>query len=259
MMAIQLSIIIAAYSELDSLNQTIDQLLISFADVPIEIIIIAHPNSGNACLENGRRLEQTIPCARFDIQKQLPGQGFAYRQGIDLSEGNFIMLMNADLETDPRDARPLYNAIIQNECDLVVASRWCKGAHFDAVSYGQGKIVLNFIFQQIFRCIFNTHITDLTFCYKIARANIFKTLRWQGTQHEFALETTLVPITLGLRVTEIPTSWRGRKEGVSHFKFLRNVRHVRLALCVAYYRLLGCLSEKYDFPCLAFISTNIIR
>jgi glycosyltransferase involved in cell wall biosynthesis len=241
------SIIIPVFSELDSLNQTVDQLLAGFADTPIEIIIIAHPNSGKACLENGQRLIEANACVYFDIQERLPGQGLAYRQAIDMSNGRFILLMNADLETDPSDARTLYDAISRNNDDLVIASRWCKGAFFEASSYGRGKIILNFLFQRICALMFKTHITDFSFCYKIARTDIFKTLQWVGTQHEFALESTLVPIALGMHVTEIPTSWRGREEGVSHFNFLSNVKHVRLALRIACYKILGRLSVKYGF------------
>lgn len=242
------SIIIAVYSELDTLNETVAQLLQYFADLPIEIIIVAHPNSGEACLHNGRALAEGHPCITFDIQKFLPGQGFAYRQAIEQSNGYYIMLMNADLETAPKDARTLYNAITQGQHDMVIASRWAKGAEFDAASYGYGKIMLNFLFQRLFSLIFNTPITDLSFCYKIGRAELFKKLCWVGTQHEFALETSLVPIALGMRVTEIPTSWRRRREGISHFNFCRNIRHVKLAMHIATAKFFRHLPADYGWP-----------
>jgi glycosyltransferase involved in cell wall biosynthesis len=245
MALVEVSIIIPVFSELDSVNQTVEQLLSSFNGLPIEIIIIAHPKSKPDCLQNCSRLAGTIPSVQFQIQKQLPGQGLAYRQAIELCQGRFIMLMNADLETHPPDARRLYDAITQQNYDVVVASRWCKGAVFDAKTYGRFKIILNYVFQRIFAAIFFTSITDLSFCYKIARADIYKSLRWTGTQHEFALETTLVPIALGMRVGQIPTTWRRRSEGASNFNFWRSIRHVKLALAIIRSKVSGVLADTY--------------
>ena len=243
----EVSIIIPVFSEVDSVTQTVGQVVASFADVPIEIIIIAHPRSAPESLDNCRRLAETFDCVQFQLQTLLPGQGLAYRQAIDLSHGRFILFMNADLETHPPDARPLYDAIVKGGEDIVIASRWCPGANFDSVSYGKIKIVLNFLFQRMFALLFGTPITDLTFCYKIARAELFKGVEWKGTQHEFSLETTLLPIVLGLRVREIPTTWRARREGKSNFSFWACRRHFRLALQIAFYTLTGRIRTVYPY------------
>jgi dolichol-phosphate mannosyltransferase len=153
--------------------------------------------------------------------------------------------MNADLETNPSHVALLIDSVLKNDADMVVASRWAKGAHFDLKSYGYTKALLNYVFQFFFRSILRMEITDLTFCFKIAKSKMLKNIRWRGERHEFAMETTVVPILMGFRVKEIPTSWVARSEGVSNYAFKRNIRHLSLILVIIFDCMRGRLREVY--------------
>ncbi|MGH7197354.1 MAG: hypothetical protein ACREH5_01260, partial [Candidatus Omnitrophota bacterium] len=130
--------------------------------------------------------------------------------------------------------------VIQNDSlDLVVASRWAKGGSIDVRGYGLLNYGLASLFQRIFMAVLGTTVSDLTFCYKIGSARLFKSIAWEGTGHELAMETTMKPILMGYRVAQIPTRWAARREGRSNHKFRRNLRHLALALklCAARGRL----------------------
>ena len=100
----------------------------------------------------------------------------------------------------------------------------CPAAGF--VGYSRLKYYLNWCFQQLFRWLFWTPLHDLTYGFKLIRAELVHGIDWQGTLHEIACETTLKPVRLGVSVAEVPSKWTARTQGVSKNTFWRNFRYV---------------------------------
>ncbi len=226
------SVLIPVYSEAESLRQTVLRTLENLGERTKEVWLLVHRDSVPECWEVCRALESADPRVKVHTQERYPGQGYAYREGIALAEGELILMMNADLETEPSHALRLVQAIDGGEADLVIASRWAPGSHFDRRSYGPFKKIANWIVQRFFQVVFKIKVNDLTFAYKIARAEVFKKTVWTGTGHEFAFESTIKPAILGYRLDQVPTSWVGRNEGASHQPLKRNLRHPILGLCL---------------------------
>jgi hypothetical protein len=112
--------------------------------------------------------------------------------------------------------------------DIVAASRWIKGGGFEG--YSHKKLVLNYIFQKIFRILYNTKLTDLTFAYRLYRKPVLEGIVWQELKHPFLLECLLKPMRCGARVAEIPCKWRARTEGTSANMFAETFKYLRIAL-----------------------------
>ena len=74
------------------------------------------------------------------------GKGFSIREGIKKSKGDIILIQD-DLEYDPRDYNKLLNPIIDNKADVVYGSRFSsseeKEFYFLAFFWKQ---IINFIF-----------------------------------------------------------------------------------------------------------------
>ncbi len=81
----------------------------------------------------------------------------------------------------------------------------------------------------MFRVLYGTPLTDLTYGFRIFKIEWVKNIAWQELRHPFLLETILKPLRLGARVAEIPTVWRTRNEGISHNTFLQNFVYFRTA------------------------------
>jgi len=246
----KVSFLIPVVSEVQSLKETIRLIDETCQGYIHEILLLMHQRAAPAC----RRLCQELSKSRNDVilheQKRYPGQGYAFREGLEIASGSHILMMNADLETEPRDAIRLVQTMEKKSADLVVASRWGKGAAFDRKGYGSFKILLNWLFQRFFGMLFSTPISDLTFGYKIARSDLFRSIRWEGTGHEFSMETTVKPIVMKCQVEQIPTSWVARSEGVSSQKYFRNLRHVMLAFKIFFRSIFQEKTqyEKVQFP-----------
>jgi len=168
------------------------------------------------------------PRVRILIQKKNPGIGWACREGMQAATGNYITLMAADLETEPAAVDRMVDAILETGCDGVITNRWLPGGGF--TNYDPVKYVLNWIFQKLFMALFWTEISDLTYGFKTLSKKVTDSIEWEGTLHEFFIESTIKPIKRGYRLKQIPSVWIGRTEGRSANTFLRNFRYVKMAL-----------------------------
>ena len=136
--------------------------------------------------------------------------------------------MASDLETDPKLIPAFVEVMQTGRWDIVAGSRWIKGGGFEG--YSRVKLALNYIFQKMFRILYNTKMTDLTFAYRLYRKPVLEGFIWEELKHPFLLECLLKPLRCGARVTEIPCKWRARTEGTSANMFVETFKYLRVAL-----------------------------
>ncbi len=224
---IQLSIVVTVFSETFSIRETVDILLARDRGYIKEIILLVSPRASEESMSICRECAEKDPRIGILVQKNNPGIGWAYREGMQAATGNYVALMAADLETEPAAVDRMVEKILETGCDGVIANRWLPGGGF--TNYDPIKYVLNWIFQEFFKALFWTKLGDLTFGFKILSKQIADSIHWEGTLHEICIETTVKPIKHGYRLEQIPSVWVGRKEGRSVNTFFRNFRYVKMA------------------------------
>ena len=224
---IQLSIVVTVFTETFSIRETVEILLGRDRGYIREIILLISPRASEEAFAVCRECAESDPRVKIQVQKNNPGIGWAYREGMQAATGNFVALMSADLETEPAAVDRMVDKILQTGCDGVIANRWLPGGGF--TNYDPIKLVLNWIFQKMFMLLFWTNIGDLTFGFKILSKKVTDSIEWQGTLHEICIETTVKPIQRGFRIKQIPSVWVGRREGRSVNTFFKNFRYVRMA------------------------------
>src|ERR1017187_2834547 len=74
----KVSVLIPVYSEVGSVEQTVNLVLAGLGKSVEEILLLVHRSSIPACLELCHRLEEGDPRVRVLLQKEYPGQGYAY-------------------------------------------------------------------------------------------------------------------------------------------------------------------------------------
>ena len=225
---IRLTVVVTVYSETFSVKETVERLLASNRGYILEILLVVAPRPSKESFAVCRDLEKKYPCIKVHVQERTPGVGWAYREGMTLAKGNYIALMSGDLETEPEAVDRMVKKIEETGADCVTASRWLHGGGF--VNYDKTKLVLNWMFQKLFRILYRTKLTDLTYGFKILKKEVAKCIEWEGTLHEIFIETTVKPLKAGFVFEEVPSVWIGRKEGVSKNTFWKNFRYIRLAI-----------------------------
>lgn len=223
----KISALVAVYSETDLLVATLDRLKKSLGPLLHEFLIIASPKSNKECLDLCKRLAQTDPLVRTYMQSDNPGIGWAYRELIPHMTGTHGLILSSDLETNPDDAALMAQTAQETGADIVCASRWLRSGSF--TGYDPIKLVLNYGYNLIFRTLYGIQIHDITFGYRLMKAEVLRDVNWEYGRHEFCAEALLKPVRLGYKAVEVPTRWVKRPEGESKNTFMRNFKFASAA------------------------------
>jgi glycosyl transferase family 87/glycosyl transferase family 2 len=226
----RISAVLPVYSETDSVRHVVEGLLRELGPRLEEILIIQSPRSSDESRAICRELAETYPQVQVHVQQNNPGLGHAVREGFARVRGNVVLNIDSDGEMELETVSRLLAEMGRGDFALVAASRWSRGGGF--TGYGGLKFYLNWCFQQVFRWLFWTPLHDLTYGFKAMRAELVHGIAWEGTLHEIACETTLKPVRLGVRVSEVPSRWTARVQGKSKNTFWRNFRYVRMAWAI---------------------------
>jgi glycosyltransferase involved in cell wall biosynthesis len=221
------SVIIPVMDETTSLKKTVEIVMDENAPAIHEIICVTSKFSTPAALTACQELAGRWPGIVLVKQQQRAYLGGALQDAFSWATGSHILLMASDLETPPHNAKDLI-AESRKGWDIVATTRWTGGGGFRG--YNPAKYVLNWVFQRIIGALYHTNLTDLTFGYRIYRADVLRDHDWQELRHPFLLECLLRPLRRGARAIEIPVFWEPRREGESHNPFWRNFLYFRIAL-----------------------------
>jgi dolichol-phosphate mannosyltransferase len=224
----RVGVVLPVYSETDSVREVVADLTRILGERLEEILVVISPRSGEESRGVCEDLARADPRVRVHVQVENPGLGRAVREGYERVRGNLVLNMDSDGEMESDTVRRMVEEMESGGYDLVLASRWARGGGFRG--YSRAKLVLNWGFQQLFRLLYRTRLSDLTYGYKLMRAEIARGIRWEGTLHEIACETSLAPLREGFRASQVPTVWTVRAQGVTKNKFSRNFRYVSTAV-----------------------------
>lgn len=144
------------------------------------------------------------------------GVGLAYREGFArvVASGLYshVLMYDGDGDMDPRAIPEMIDAA-RDGYDLVVASRWADGGGFRG--YEPRKLAVNFLGNLAFKLALRTQLRDLTFGFKLLSVPLLSRLVLEEEGHGIYAETTMLPVAMGAKCCEVPTVWRGRRDGVA--------------------------------------------
>lgn len=224
------SILIPAMDETYSLAETVNVILetCSPQDIAEIIIIVADKTSPDTINTANNLIAKYNDRAKIYIHAQkLPFAGGAVREGINLAKGSHLVMMSADLETDPHLIREFIEQSRMNPEKIITAARWKHGGGFKG--YNKIKLLCNYIFEKAIAIFYFTSLSDLTYAYRLFPSKLMKNIRWEELKHPFFLETALKPLRLGVKFVEVPAKWQARTEGESVNSFFANFKYFRTA------------------------------
>ena len=216
----RVTILLPVMDETESLAQTVEIIEQECGADILEYLFLVCDRTKQNSIDICNRFTATNPNRFMLVKQNLPFLGGAVRDGFRAAQGSHVVMMASDLETNPHDVKEMIRLVKKKPNAIVTASRWVSGVQFEG--YSPVKLVANFMFQQIFRALFFTRLSDLTYGYRIFPTCLVQSIRWEGFRHDFLFETLIKPLRLGVEVIEIPTRWHARIEGQSRNSFFRN-------------------------------------
>ena len=232
------SILVAAINETFSLRETVETVerTCDTADLR-EFLLLLHPDKTTPeCRAVAESLvaESAGKTPVRIVYQTLPFAGGAYRSSFPEAKGSHAVMISADLETPPELVCRMIEIAKGNPQGIVTASRWMKGGSFSG--YNKVKQVCNAVFEKLMSAIFLTRLNDLTFGYRLFPTALLRAIAWKELRHPFFLETSVVPLRLGIQFTQIPANWKPRPEGDSQNSFFANFRYFKTAFRVRFSR-----------------------
>ena len=205
----KLSVVIPVYNEASTLAQVVERVI----EVEVEKeILIVDDGSTDGTWEVIQRLAARWP----DVVKPLRhernrGKGAALRTAVPHVTGDVVITQDADLEYDPADYPRLLAPFASPEVQVVYGSRNLRRNPRSSWTFYWGGRLLSWLVN----LLYGARITDEATGYKAFRADLFRSLRWKADGFEFCPEVTARILRRGIRIVEVPISYRprSREEG----------------------------------------------
>ena len=207
----KLSVIIPIYNEFKTLEEILKRI-INQTHIEKEIILIDDFSTDGSRELIKNKLKSKVQKIRLNEKNY--GKGYSVRQGIEIAEGDIILIQDADLEYDPNEYQLLLQPILDGYADVVYGSRFVGGRPHRMLFFFHsiGNHILTFL-SNVFS---NLNLSDMETCYKLFRADIIKQLYLKECRFGFEPEVTAkISRIKDIRIYEVGISYYGRtyKEG----------------------------------------------
>ncbi len=216
-----LSVIIPVYNEEKTVLEMIERVR-HCGVAQLQIIVV------NDCSSDGTRQRLDSLPASDDLtiihHEINQGKGAAIRSAQSLVKGDAVVIQDADLEYSPTEFARMLPFIAEDKADAVFGSRYSGSTTLvDTFWHYYG----NRIITGFFNLVANRHLTDMETCYKMIRADLFKSIKLTSKRFGFEPEVSAKLIKKGARIYEIPIEYAPRlgeqgkkigwKDGVAAF------------------------------------------
>lgn len=203
----KISIIIPCYNEINTIDKILDKVIAQSKFVK-EIIVI-----DDFSFDGTREYLQNKGKSKIDklvLNEKNYGKGYSLRKGIEISDGDIILIQDADLEYDPIDYDKIINPILSGNADVVYGSRFI-GSDEKRVLYFWHSMG-NFILTLLSNMFSNLNLTDMENCYKVFKSDIIKNIKLKENRFGFEPEITAkISKIKNLKIYEVGVKYYGRK------------------------------------------------
>jgi dolichol-phosphate mannosyltransferase len=211
---VKLSIVIPAHNEAGSIVETVTGIATTLHDHAIDFeLLIVDDASTDRTAALVAELGAQDPRIRCVCSPNPPGFGFAVRAGLDLFEGDAVVIAMADASDDPNDI-VAYHRILESGTDCAFGSRFVRGSLVH--DYPRVKLVLNRIVNTGIRVLFRHRYNDTTNAFKGYRREVIETVQPLLSNHfNLTVELPLKAVVRGHDFQVVPISWTNRTSGTS--------------------------------------------
>jgi dolichol-phosphate hexosyltransferase len=205
---VKLSIIMPVYNEESRLADALKQAL--NVDYPCETeLVVVDDGSRDGTREILERLDDVR--ATVVIHERNMGKGAAIVTAVSAATGDYVVILDADLEYDPQDIPRLLEPVLDGRAEVVYGSRTF-GSHS---SFSFWYVLGNKTVTTAANVLYNCYLSDLETCFKLMPAWLYRSLNIRSRGFGMEAEVTGKLLRNGYRPYEVPITYsaRSRQEG----------------------------------------------
>ena len=213
-----LSLVVPVYNEKDNLPLLMDAIEAALSSIgKTWEVVFVDDGSKDGSLDVLTELAEKHPeNVRVVVFRRNFGQTAAIAAGIDHSEGDIIVLLDADMQNDPADI-PMLLAKLDEGYDLV--SGWRKDRKDNRFT----RTIPSNMANGLISWATGVHLHDYGCTLKAYRRQALEGFRLYGEMHRF------IPVfahSVGAKIAELPVRHHPRKFGVAKYGLERTVKVV---------------------------------
>lgn len=195
------TVIVPAYNEEATIREVLERVLA----LPISMeLILVDDGSTDLTSQIATSFQDRIVYIRKDNDH---GKGAAIRTALQQAKGQVTIIQDADLEYNPEEIPQIVAPIINKEFEVVFGSRFSKGM---PKGMALPNRIVNKLLAWMVYLLFFRKISDEATCYKAFTTRRLKQMNLTCKRFEFCPEVTAKAIRMGLKILEVPISYKPR-------------------------------------------------
>ncbi len=204
----KLTIIIPVYNEINTINILLKKVI--EVGIDKQIIVVDDFSSDGTREIIIKNFENKID--KLILHEKNLGKGAAIISAKKYINGDFVIIQDADLEYDPDQYILFLNELKKKKIDALYGSRVLKKKKFNNTQNFSHKIRIwgNIFLTSVSNLINRQNLTDAHTCYKMVRADIFKSIPLKEKGFAFCPELNTKLSNMGIKIIEMPINYNGR-------------------------------------------------
>lgn len=209
----KLSVVICVWNEELNIKPLSDQIKVALKDIDFEAIFV-----DDGSTDDTRDEIKRINDDRFILVelKRNYGQSSALQAGIDQAEGEFVTLIDGDLQNDPADIPMMLEMMEEKEWDMVAGIR---AKRKDGMFL---RKIPSKIANYMIRKSTGIHMKDLGCTLKTFTNETIKSIHIYGELHRYI--PALITLEGATKITQVDVNHRQREFGTSKYNLSRTTR-----------------------------------
>lgn len=213
-----LSVLVPVYNEGENVVPTLRGVVEKTHVRPLEVLVV-HDFDEDTTVPVVKRMQSEFPELR--LHKNTLGRGVlnAMKSGLRAARAPYVVITMGDGSDDAADIDAMYR-LAQDGADVVAGSRYMSGGH--QLGGPLLKRTMSRAAGLSLHWVGGLPTHDATSNFRLYSKRLLNqvTIESRGG-FELGLELTVKAYRLGLRVAEVPTTWRDRTAGASRFKLVQ--------------------------------------
>lgn len=210
-----LSVVVPVYNEGENAVPTLRSVVERTHVRPLEVLVV-YDFDGDTTVPVVKRLQAEMPELR--LHRNTAGRGVlnAIKSGLAAATAPYVLVTMGDGSDDAADIDPMY-ALAHAGADVVAGSRYMPGGR--QVGGPLLKRSMSRAAGLSLHWFGGLPIHDATSNFRLYSRRLLDQVTIESTGgFELGIELTVKAYLLGLRIAEVPTTWRDRTAGQSRFQ-----------------------------------------